>query len=320
VLNGLSGVQYYDVSNPSRPVLEGYDPGTRVATRDVSLFQSPEANGRVFALEANQSGGIRMVDVSSPTAPRATGTVQMDTFFSADTQGCRPFGFAQGVTTNQDGSRAYAAYGDQGLLRLDLAGGAPVLLDKTKYLPSAEGNSFRFVPNAAETTALATDEDPMPARTSLTITSGSASTVSETTGSAPGIFGACETIWGGPLYRKTVPSLPNREIVPVSGSGCNAASYSGLDVDGKIALVARGCDFVGMARTAESAGADAVLVSSTTVFSPDPSVPGDAGVTIPFAMISEAAGKAIRDAAAAGETVTGTLADQADTWGAAAHL
>jgi hypothetical protein len=66
--------------------------------------------------------------------------------------------------------------------------------------------------------ALATDEDPMPARTSLTITSGSASTVSETTGSAPGIFGACETIWGGPLYRKTVPSLPNREIVPVSGA------------------------------------------------------------------------------------------------------
>jgi hypothetical protein len=155
----------------------------------------------------------------------------------------------------------------------------------------------------------------MPARTSLTITSGSASTVSETTGSAPGIFGACEAIWGGPLYRKTVPSLPNREIVPVSGSGCNAANYSGL-VKGKIALVARGCDFIGIARTAESAGADAVLVSSATVFAPDPSEPGDAGVTIPFAMISGAAGKAIRDADAAGETVTGTLADQADTWGA----
>ena len=315
VANAVAGVQYYDVSDPARPLLLSFDPSTAVATRDVSLFQSPEANGRVFALQANQGGGIRMVDISNPRLPIATGTVAMDTFFSSSTQGCWPFGYAQAVTTNQDGSRAYAGYGDQGLLRLDLSGGIPKLLTQTRYGASEEGNSFRFVPNAAETTALATDEDLLPARTTLTITSGSASTVSESPGSAPGVFGACEAIWGGPLYRSAVPSLPDRQIVPVPGTGCDPANYSTINVTDKIALINRGCDFVDMAQTAQAAGADGVLVTGGTFFSTNPSAAGDAGVTIPFAVITAAAGDAIKAAAANG-TVTGTLEDKPDTWGA----
>jgi hypothetical protein len=67
VLNGLVGVQYYDVSDPARPLLLGFYNGlTRTAPRDVSLVQRPD--GRVFALEANQGDGIRMVDAAASTS------------------------------------------------------------------------------------------------------------------------------------------------------------------------------------------------------------------------------------------------------------
>ncbi len=320
--NGRLGIELYDVSNPSQPIRVGTDtPGIGTATRDVSLVQRPD--GRVLALEANQSGGIREVDVTVPSAPVPVGTFST----TSSGQGCRPFSFAQGVTTNAAGSRAYAAFGDAGLVTLDISnpmpGTPPSKLAQALYDASEEGNSFRFVPNGDETAALATDEDLLPAQTTLTVKTGPAAGVTEPGASAPGVFRGCEAIWGNPLYRQASPSLGSRQVVFVPNNGC-PEGYTG-DVTGKVVLVDRGgsdaCfDFDGKARIAQQRGAAAVLVANTSaaqaVFSPDSTAPGDAGVTIPLALVRKEAGDAIKAGLANNQTVTGTLADNPDTWGA----
>jgi hypothetical protein len=311
--NGRLGIELYDVSNPSQPIRVGTDtPLFGTATRDVSLVQRPD--GRVLALEANQSGGIRVVDVTVPTAPLPEGTFTT----SSSGQGCRPFSFAQGVAANATGSRAYAAYGDAGLVTLDISspmpGTAPPKLAQALNDASQEGNSFRFVPNVDETAALATDEDLLPASTTLTVT----------TGPAAGVFRGCEAIWGNPLYRQATPSLADRQVVFVANGGC-PADYTGLDVAGKVVLVDRtgsgDCfSFDGKARVAQQRGAVAVLVANTSateaVFSPDSAAAGDAGVSIPLALVGKGAGDAIKAGLAGKKTVVGTLADNPDTWGA----
>jgi len=323
---GRLGVDLYDVSNPSQPMRVGTDtPVIGTATRDVTLVQRPD--GRVLALEANQSGGIRVVDVTLPTAPVPVGTASSAGAQSAGAQGCRPFSFAQGVTANAAGSRAYAAFGDGGLLTLDVSnprpGAPPPTLARTVLGASEEGNSFRFVPNADETAALATDDDLLPSKTTLTVTTGPAAAVTEPGGSAPGVFRACEAIWGNPLYRQAAPTLA-RQVVFVANGGC-VTDYGGLDVTGKIVLLDRtgsgDCfTFDGKARIAQQRGAVAVLVANTradqAVFSPDSGDPGDAGVTIPLALIGKEAGDAIKAGLTANNGMTATLADNPDTWGA----
>ncbi len=324
---GRLGVDLYDVSDPSSPSRIGIDtPVIGTATRDVSLVQRPD--GRVLALAANQSGGIRVLDVTAPSAPAPIGTFSVGNTTSA--RGCRPFSFAQGVTTNAAGSRAYAAFGDAGLVTLDISnpmpGSPPPKLAEALYDASEEGNSFRFVPNADETAALATDDDVLPATTTLTVKTGSASAVTETGGSGPGVFKGCTAIWGagapltGPLYRRTATALTDRQVVFVPNGGCAAADFDGLDVEGKIVLGDRGCDFATKARFAEMREAVAVLIGNTSagqpVFSPDSADAVDAGITIPLDVISSQASSAIKASIASGETVTATLADTPGTWGA----
>lgn len=357
--DGAVGVNFYDVSDPANPVLLGRDDRFfgNTATRQVTLVQ--RADGRLFALLADQGGflgGIHVTDATNPALPVPIATFdtpQVDG--DPSTRECRPFSFAQGVSANTAGTRAYAAYQDQGLFVLDidnipLASGTSPLpqlaqISHTEYAdPDDEGNSFRYVPNAAETVAVATDEDIMPARTSLTITSsGSSSSFTEPGGSTPGVFRGCEAVWGsgapasGPLYRRTATSLVDRTVVDVN-FGCAPADYAGQSVAGNIVLTARGgtCSFDARARLAQDPdgnpstndGAAAVLISnaatdhhldgSGVLFSPDSVQTVDAGVTIPVAMITKEAGDSIRADLATG-AVTATLADNADSdnaWGA----
>ncbi len=319
---GLVGMQLYDVSNPAVPVPLGNDDRFvgNTATRDVSLVQRPD--GRVLAFEANQGGnfarssggggGIHALDVTNPALPSRIAAF-FEPNFTGPTQGCRRFNYAQGVVTNATGSKVYAAYADQGLFVLNGTPNASSQLPKlgqALYSPFEEGNSFRFVPNADETTAVATDEDPLPATTTLTIASGPAA----------GVFSGCEAIWGGPLYRRAVPSLADRQVVYVPNNGCSAADYAG--VAGKLALVDRGggtpCagfSFDEKARFAQGANAAALIVTGDPVFSPDSEAPADAGVSIPVVLVTTATGTTLKNAIAAG-TVTGTLADAPGTWGA----
>lgn len=333
---GFVGVNFYDVTNPASPVLLGTDDRGvgNIGTRQVSLVQRPD--GRVLALEANQGGtlgGINVADATNPSAPVPIGTFDAPNG-AASTKECRPFSFAQGVSVNAAGTKAYAAYQDEGLFVLDIDSLPPGTspeplgrLSQTVYPSTQEGNSFRFVPNSAETVAIATDEDLDPSATTLTVASGPAA----------GTYRGCEAIWGsgapttGPLFRRTTPSI----TAPVTdvAFGCTAAEYAGFPA-GNIALTQRGgpCSFDARARLAQNPdgnpltadGASAVLVANTAVdhhgggagvlFSPDSVAEVDAEVTIPVVMITLEAGTALKSAG----TPTATLGDTVDTgnaWG-----
>lgn len=346
---GLVGINLYNVSNPAQPILLGHDDRFvgNVATRGISLVQ--RADGRVFAVEANQGsqGGVHVVDVTNPATPVTLGSKPTSSFpvVSNPPMECRPFSYAQTVKTNQAGTRAYAGWGDEGLLALDISNPDPTtplpVVSQTKYPVTEEGNSFSFVPNAAETRALATDEDVLPAKTSITVSSGSASLVTEPGGSTSGVFRGCEAIWGSPLYKRATPSI-TAPVVFVPEGGCQSSQYVGIDVADKLVLVDRGgskegggvCGFEDKARTAQdpnrdgdlSDGGAAVLIANTGfdhhgqgtnfLFSPDSVSPGDAGITIPVVNMTREARDALRDAIATDGSVTATLADAADTWGA----
>jgi len=349
---GLVGVNFYNITNPLSPVFLGKDDRTvldgDVAVRQVSLVQRP-SDGRVFAFEAAQggSGGVQVVDVSRPTVPITVSSFLQSQFPVFSQQECRPFNYTQGVSTNAAGSKAYVAQSDEGLYVLDTANPppnpdptnntntvVPPTLSHTTYPAADEGNSFRFVPNAAETNAVATDEDLLPAKTALTISTGSASTVTEPGATGPGVFRGCEAIWGSPLYKRSTPSLANKQVTFLSDGGCLIPA--GTDLTDKIALVDRGgtpttpggtCGFEDKAKAAQALGAVAVLVGNSAsdhhaggsgvLFSPDSSSSVDAGVTIPIATITQEARNAMETAIVTnGEIVTGTLADSADTWGA----
>lgn len=332
-LNGLGGLRLYDVSNPSAPVLLSYNDHWP-STREVQLVQRDD--GRVLALAASQGSGMKVIDATVPTAPTVASEFEMAFTFSD--QECRPFRVgAQGVSVNADGTRAYAAWQDDGLYRLDISDpdATPSVLSTVTYDPDDEGNQLRYVPNAAETVAVATDEDLHPGSTSVTVEKGSSAKIVEPGGDQAGVFRACEAIWGGPLYRSSSPEI-TADVVDV-GHGCNPESYEGRDISGKIALTDRGgdshespgspCFFDERARRADEHGAAGVLIANTVVdhhagggegrlFSPDSVEPVDAGVNIPVAMITQEAGEALRDSLENDPGTVVTLADEADTWGA----
>lgn len=315
---GPTGVNFYDVTSPTNPIFLSHDarevPGV-FGTRQVSLAQT--ATGRVLAFEANiggdPAGAIDVVDVTNPTTPVQLGRYDENNN-DAGTGSCRPFNPAAGVSVNAAGTRAYGAYYDQGVIEFDVNEGAITERRETPYVghpATEEGNSFRFEPNAAETLAVATDEDLNPAKTTLTVN----------TATGPQSFAACEAIWGGPLYRQATPSLTG-DIVYTANSGCTAAEYTGKNVAGKMAMVDRqGCGFHVKAQVAQAQGATAVVVGLngvTNIFSPDSAVPGDAGVTIPVVMTTLAAKQAVIAAPADPVTgnPTGSLVDTAESWGA----
>lgn len=363
---GESGVEFWDVNDAANPVLLGKDDrniGSSFvsATRQVSLVQRPDGN--VYAFEANQQGfgaggGLHMVDITNPAAPVTVGRVPNSSsnqiLNPAPIQECRPFSLPQGVTPNATGTRAYGSYMDGGLLRIDSSNPSPgaflPVLSHTKYADAgaplredrSEGNTFRFVPNDNEETAIVTDEDLLPARTYITVSGGTGSSAfTEPGGTNPGEFLGCEYLWGAPLYERATPSVSG-EIVFINGGGCQASQYAGLNLTGKIALIFRGgvtstggtCFFEEKAKRAQdpnqdgdrSDGAIAVLLGNTatdhhgggpsTLFSGDSLAPVDAGVFIPIISTTREMALSIIGDIGEDEVVTANVEDRAETWGA----
>lgn len=363
---GEAGVEFWDVSDAANPVLLGKDERNIgasfvAATREVKLVQ--RADGRVYAFEANQQGfgaggGLHMVDVTDPTAPVTVGRVPdsgtNQILNPAPIQECRPFALPQGVQPNAAGTRLYGSYMDGGLLRIDSSSPSPgaflPVLSHTKYADAgaplredrSEGNTFRFVPDDSEETAVVTDEDLLPSRTYVTVSGGtSSSAFTEPGGTNPGEFLGCGYIWGAPLFEQAVPEL-TAPIEFITGGGCQASQYAGKNLAGKIALIFRGgvtstggtCFFEEKAKRAQdpnldgdrSDGAIALLLGNTaidhhgggpsTLFSGDSLAPVDAGVFIPIISTTREMANAILEDIDEGETVTANVEDRAETWGA----
>ena len=102
------------------------------------------------------------------------------------------------------------------------------------------------------------------------------------------------------------------DVVAPDGLACDAGTWDGVDVEGKIALVSRGeCAFAVKAQTAGEAGAAAVIIYNNT----DGALNGTLGGTVegsaPAVGVEQAVGQSIAGEIADGEAVTATVNIQA---------
>lgn len=383
------GLAYYDVTNPSAPVLLGRyhadadvkvadtvppcgpppgHSGERCASSQHSVSLIQRADGRVLSLSVEPgasagklpSGDFRIVDVTDPRNPVQVGAFppSVEPIFS--TNGCRPFSAGHGAGFANGGTRGMLAFYDGGVFVVDLAStGMPKKLGQFKYpLDRKLEGSAAYVAAAhvnGRDLALISEADFIGPATTLDITGPAR---------VAGSHFACEAIFTlydqnnkAQLYRQ--PKFRVQGDLAYIGRGCPAGGVADMHADmsmshddpnspsdeylsdpkGKIALVDRSrqplqsalpatvCSVADRVKTAQAAGAKAVVVlqTSTTAgeaFSPD----GDpAGVSIPVAMIDKKDGDAMRSTlcpklengkCSGGESINATLRDSKGEWGA----
>ena len=157
------GVEYYDISRPSAPLLLGRymadadilkpdsvpgcgappaKSGDRCSSsqHSVSLVQRPD--GRVLSLSLepgasaskHPSGDLRIVDVTDPRNPVQVGSFPPAGTPIFSTNGCRPFNAGHGAGFSHRGGRGLLAFYDGGVFVLDLTGsGKPSQLGQFTY-------------------------------------------------------------------------------------------------------------------------------------------------------------------------------------------
>ena len=365
------GVALYDLTVPATPRLLGRyaadadaapadappcGPGEparcAVGQHSVDLF---ERGDRIVMLTAEPaahalgrpSSDVRLVDVTDPTRP-----VQLSSFppaadrpseFSAN--GCEPYVNARGGELYLGGVRGLLADMDGGIVTIEAGDpAAPRLFERLAY-PSertVEGNAA-FVTSTKVgdfRLALVTEQDWLPAETSLRVTAPAA---------LAGERFACEgmpTLYDpqgtAQLYRK-----PNAQLgggLVYVGRGCLGAGEPAdpylASPSGAIALVdtarvsdtqpglpATGvnCRLDARVRRAQAAGATAVVFGRVSATPPAAWSGSPTGIAIPAVMIGRADIAALRAAACptvadgacvGGQPVTASLVDQAGRWGA----
>ncbi len=146
-----TGLQFFDVTSPARPVLlsvwtlpRGSDDFPVIGCHEIDLVQRP--GGRVLAGCARNlidqafghSTGVHFVDATDPRKPWQVSrfSLGVDTFTGA---GCFQAKFDHSVTFAKQGQIAYLSYWDAGTVRLDLDDPArPRYVAKVKITPPDE--------------------------------------------------------------------------------------------------------------------------------------------------------------------------------------
>ena len=178
---GKTGVDLWDVTDPTNPSHLGFFDTGAGGTHEVSLTQQP--SGRVFALAAvpfseDASGGtvgdFQLIDVSDPSHPVRTDD------WGAGKDGGLPFGFgcadlcrghfpavfAHSASPSADGTTAYVAYWDAGAIVLDISNPNDVtMVGRTVYPEGSEGDTHSAMPNGDSSVLVTTDEDFSPGET-----------------------------------------------------------------------------------------------------------------------------------------------------------
>ncbi|MHB8766403.1 MAG: PA domain-containing protein [Deferrisomatales bacterium] len=163
---GKSGLELYDISNPSDPkLLSFFDVDTFGAdvtgVHELDLTEAP--GGRVLALlavpdlemrtseegGANGTGDLLIFDVTDPANPTLVGewgvlgdpSLGLE-FYRSVRQGADSRTLLHSVRANEDGSLAYLSYWDAGVIVLDISDPSlPVFLGRHSFQPGDEGNS-----------------------------------------------------------------------------------------------------------------------------------------------------------------------------------
>ena len=325
------GVAYYDVTEPARPRLLGRyqadadriqpdtppcgpPPGSTAACANgqhsVELVQ--RADGKVLSLSTEpvagllvyESGDVRIVDVTDPTRPVQVGSWPPlgERPPTASVNGCRASNIGHDAGFAAGGTRALVAYGDEGLITLDIRDPArPRRLGQLDYpnVRSVEGNASYVTGGeiGGRSLALVTDEDWFPVTSTVRVD-----------GPTPQNYVACQATFTlfDPQGDAQLYNRPGRQVsgdIVYGGRGCEARPSGATtvaedpylaDPRGKIVLLdsvrdvrqpgvpaAPGCRHDSKVKRAQLAGALAVILARTASGTDFGFGAGEAGVAIP---------------------------------------
>jgi hypothetical protein len=338
---GPGGFEIYDVDDPTDPVHLAH-----VQTDDVNLllrdglgftdfgvhnlflFTQGERD-YVAATVESELGNFQIFDITDPASPVRVGFwgaeqlvrpdvvdwVNLSDFgiiLEVDAYLFSGFGASQNrflhdITVTADGSHAYLANWDAGLVLLDISDPSDPSLVSVAIDPTSEDgevNSHSVWPSEDGTIVIEGEEDFAPFETVFSITSG------PDAGGYPASEGAI-----------TVPiaSLPGSEMAGPTryvGGACNPGTGPGFDDpvppagSGEIALIQRGvCSFTEKITNADAAGYVGVVVFNDAARGDALVTMGGTAVDLPGVFVGHSTGLLIGNAATAADLVIGAVGE-----------
>jgi hypothetical protein len=238
------GLQLWDVTDPSNPVMLGEEFGVGHGSggvHELDLFQRSDG---VYALLAHPfsewfdpagHGDFMIVDITNPEAPVMTADwgAGENGFSRGPFWGQGSFGtmYGHSARASADGSKAYVSYWDLGVLTFDIRDvSTPVLLSRTRYKPWEDGDAHSMTPLVAgrRTFIFQNDEDYDPTTPARIRFAGGEGIGVESVGllDEPG----APPLWLQPGHRIRA------RVVLAAGQGCTASDYP-PDTAGAIAVV-----------------------------------------------------------------------------------
>lgn len=375
------GVAYYDISNRAEPRFLGRyqsdsdmagpdappcgpkpgGSGERCASSQHSVSLMRHANGKILSLSTEPgasssgfvSGDLRIVDVTDPKHPVQIAAYPNEVKGLRSPNGCRPFSAGHSVSAAGDGSTAYVAWYDQGVMAIDLSDpGKPTLRSQFGFKPerTLEGNAAYVTAATVKgrKLALLSEEDWIPTLTKMRVTKPASIARSRMVCEA--VFTIFDANRDAAIF--TRPSGRIEGEVVYLGRGCLANPGSGghsgtsttdpvlADAHGKIVLMDRtrhdgqpsippgpGCSAVERGRRAQEAGAIAVLIAQTVDTSPEAFSPDGLAhdLSIPVMQVDKDDADLLRTTlcpegadsrCVGGRSVSVELVDSAGDWGA----
>jgi hypothetical protein len=338
---GPGGFEIYNVDDPANPVhlasvqtddVNSFlrDVGFRdFGVHNLFLFTQGE-NDYVAATVESEFGNFQIFDVTDPTNPSLVGfwgaeqlhrpdvtdwadLTDFGIILDADAYLSSGFGASQNrflhdITISADGTHAYLANWDAGLVLLDISDVTGPSLVSVAIDPTSEDgevNSHSVWPSEDGSIVIEGEEDFAPLEVQFAITSGSN-------------VGTYQTVEGSitvPIW--TLPGLEMSGSAVYVGYGCEGYHTSGppytepmppADAADQIALIQRGsCSFSHKINNAEGAGYRGVVVFNDEARGDALVSMGGAPTNLPGVFVGHSTGLAIAGAASAGDLVIGTV-------------
>jgi hypothetical protein len=231
------GLQLWDVTDPNAPVFftefgVGHGAG---GVHELDLFQRGD---NVYALLAHPfsewfdpsgHGDFMIVDVTNPSAPVMVSEwgAGENSFSRGPFWGQGEFAtmFGHSARASADGMKAYVSYWDLGVLTFDISDPSnPVLVSRTEYAPTADGNAHSMTPYevGGREFILQNDEDFEPRDPAVVLVKGDRGIASESPGDSP--------LWPEPGHRVKAP------VIRAANQGCNVSDFP-ANTEGRIAVV-----------------------------------------------------------------------------------
>lgn len=323
-----SGVQFWDVSNPTDPKLLSFynvgqiKNGFKSGVHELYLFQRDE---RIFVLlavpfsEGSKLGGdFRLIEVTDPRNPKPLSDWGLKNLPEHDDDLLHPqheegeaglnTKFCHSVWTDDEKKIAYLSYWDEGSIMLDMTDPTDLkFIGHTHYEAGDEGNAHSSWRIKNTNTLIVNTEDFTVDAISLKVTT-------------PNVMELGKGSITQLNAKKTVCDVGNITAEVISlGEGCSKDDYINNDLNGKIVIVdtpdnTKCMNTAKKVINAQKAGAKAVIQTYQSGFSF--SVKANQILTIPVLSASQFVMKPALDLLANGEKVTLSISPDAnETWG-----